>query len=198
MVQHGYELPRDSTDIVYFNVTFHGDETEYSYPSCCVFLRRPALVPADRGHSLDILQEFQKSLVDVVQHVPARTFHVERHCLSDSDVSDPTALRRVPWHYKLCQDLEHDRLVKKTAAGVPQLKKRNDISKYFIPAGVIGIERDTNIVPGTPAKPMTRTIKLIDSKITAFFPSKRPATVLNDKPIAVNRCRNKITFMVGY
>ena len=98
LIQHGYELPRDCKDMVYFNVAFTGDDTIYSYPSCCVFLRPPLF----QSTSVTIVREFWNDLVAILESYPLNV-----RPQSAVNESQPK-VNRVPWHEKLRRDFQYD------------------------------------------------------------------------------------------
>lgn len=159
--------------MVYFNVTFSSDNTVYTYPSCCVFMRQPVLRRTSGDTTTKYLRRFFDDLEPLI-----RCWYEKR----DFKVTLRPASSRIPWQEKLASDIQQDNELKKHLRPPEGLNGR---SKYFNDVMICINERSTE----AENTPMHGRKKLVNSRITEYFSLRHPG-------IKVRRTAGKITFRV--
>lgn len=165
---------------------FANEGTLYTYPSCCVFLKQPEILPISVKTNLSIVRQFWKDFEPIFQSFPGKI-------VSESWLSNP--LVRVPWQQKFAEDIEYDAKMR-SSLGTDQNTDKN-ISKYFLrvhadycPKNKENAKEDQRKVRKTKQNSAaTSQQNASTNKITKYFTPQR-------SNVNIRRSSNKVTFKV--
>lgn len=168
---------------------FGNEGTVYTYPSCCVFLQQPEVLPISDKTTKCTIRQFWKDLDLALKSFPGKV--LPENWLTNT-------LLRTPMHQKLTADLEYDIKMRSLIENFPQTDRR--VSKYFLKLHVDHFPKSKenkidNLKSKREKKKNVASQSSLSNKITKYFPAgKFPAQQSN---VEIRRSSNKVTFKVN-